>query len=129
MGLLVLSVLGFRFVPQLYFPDSSRLQVMIDYWAPEGTRIQQTSADLQKIEKYLQEHPAVASVSAFIGKGPPRFYLPVSAEDPYTSYAQTDRQYENARRERPRAAAAGSPRVHRERSASSFPGRRERPSR
>ena len=58
VGLLVLSVLGFRFVPQLYFPDSSRLQVMIDYWAPEGTRIQQTSADLQKIEKYLQDHAA-----------------------------------------------------------------------
>ena len=30
----------------------------------------------------------MASVSTFIGKGPPRFYLPVSAEDPYTSYAQ-----------------------------------------
>ena len=36
----------------------------------------------------MQEHPATLSVSAFIGKGPPRFYLPVSGEDPYTSYAQ-----------------------------------------
>ena len=44
VGLLVLSVVGFRFVPQLYFPDSSRLQVMIDYWAPEGTRIRQPGA-------------------------------------------------------------------------------------
>jgi multidrug efflux pump subunit AcrB len=61
---------------------------MIDYWAPEGTRIQQTSADLQRIERFVKQHPATASVSAFIGKGPPRFYLPVSAEDPYTSYAQ-----------------------------------------
>jgi multidrug efflux pump subunit AcrB len=87
-GLLLLSIVGFRFVPKLYFPDSSRLQVMIDYWAPEGTRIEQTSADLEKIEKYVQKHEATASVSAFIGKGPPRFYLPVSAEDPYTSYAQ-----------------------------------------
>lgn len=88
VGLLVVSVVGFRFVPQLYFPDSSRLQVMIDYWAPQGTRIQQTSADLQRIEQFVQEHEAAVSVSAFIGKGPPRFYLPVSAEDPYTSYAQ-----------------------------------------
>jgi multidrug efflux pump subunit AcrB len=88
IGLLLVSVFGFRFVPKLYFPDSSRLQVMIDYWAPEGTRIQQTSADLQRIERFVQQHPATASVSAFIGKGPPRFYLPVSAEDPYTSYAQ-----------------------------------------
>jgi len=82
IGLLVLSVLGFRFVPQLYFPDSSRRQVMIDYWAPEGTRIQQTSVDLERIEKYLQDHSATAAVSVFVGKGPPRFYLPVSGEDP-----------------------------------------------
>ncbi|MCR4414189.1 MAG: efflux RND transporter permease subunit [Thermoguttaceae bacterium] len=88
VGLLVLSIFGFRFVEQMYFPDSSRTQFMIDYWAPEGTRIQQTSADLQRIEKFLQEHDATLSVSAFVGKGPPRFYLPVSAEDPYTSYAQ-----------------------------------------
>jgi multidrug efflux pump subunit AcrB len=88
VGLLVLSILGFRYVPQLYFPDSSRLQIMVDYWAPEGTRIQETSANLERIEKFLQSHPATASVSAFVGKGPPRFYLPVSAEDPYTSYAQ-----------------------------------------
>lgn len=88
LGLLVLSFACFRFVPKLYFPDSSRLQVMIDYWAPEGTRIQQTSDELSKIEQFLRKHQATASVSAFIGKGPPRFYLPVSAEDPYTSYAQ-----------------------------------------
>ncbi|QEG43140.1 efflux RND transporter permease subunit [Roseimaritima ulvae] len=88
VGLLAVSVVGFRWVPQLYFPDSSRLQVMIDYWAPEGTRIQQTSANLQRIEEYVQQHEATTSVSAFVGKGPPRFYLPVSAEDPYTSYAQ-----------------------------------------
>ncbi len=88
VGLLVVSLLGFRFVPQLYFPDSSRLQVMIDYWAPEGTRIQQTSADVERIEKFLQDHPAVVSTSTFIGKGPPRFYLPVSAEDPYACYGQ-----------------------------------------
>lgn len=88
IGLLLLSILGFRWVPKLYFPDSSRLQVMIDYWAPEGTRIQETSDNVQRIEDYLQKHEATASVSTFIGKGPPRFYLPVSAEDPYASYAQ-----------------------------------------
>jgi multidrug efflux pump subunit AcrB len=57
VGLLVISVLGFRAVPQLYFPSSSRLQLMIDYWAPEGTRIQQTSADLQRIEPSCRSTP------------------------------------------------------------------------
>jgi hypothetical protein len=79
---------AFRFVPQLFFPDSSRRQIMIDYWAPEGTRIQQVSQDLERIEQLLKEQPTVASVSTFIGQGPPRFYLPVAPEDPNPCYAQ-----------------------------------------
>ena len=86
--LLVAAVLGFRFVPKMYFPDSSRQQIMIDYWAPEGTRIQQVSADLSTLESELLQKSSVTAVSAFIGKGPPRFYLPVNPEDPYSSYAQ-----------------------------------------
>jgi multidrug efflux pump subunit AcrB len=88
VGLLVLSVLGFNFVPQLYFPDSSRRQIMIDYWAPEGTRIEQVSADLEEIERELTGNEAVTGVSTFIGQGPPRFYLPVSPEDANSAYAQ-----------------------------------------
>ena len=86
--LLVAAVLGFRFVPKMYFPDSSRQQIMIDYWAPEGTRIQQVSADLAALESELLQKSSITAVSAFIGKGPPRFYLPVNPEDPYSSYAQ-----------------------------------------
>ena len=88
VALLLISVAGFKFVPKLYFPDSSRLQIMIDYWGPQGTQIQRTADDLRKIEDFVRRHEATASVSTFIGKGPPRFYLPVSAEDPNSSYAQ-----------------------------------------
>lgn len=87
-GLLFISIIGFRYVPIMYFPDSSRLQVMIDYWAPEGTHIQVVSHDLEKMEKKLLKDPGVRSVSTFIGQGPPRFYLPVESEFPYSSYAQ-----------------------------------------
>jgi multidrug efflux pump subunit AcrB len=87
-ALLALSIFGFRYVPIMYFPDSSRLQVMIDYWAPEGTQIQTVSSDLRKIEKKLLHDSEVRGVSTFIGQGPPRFYLPVESEFPYPSYAQ-----------------------------------------
>jgi multidrug efflux pump subunit AcrB len=87
-ALLVLAILGFRFVPIMYFPDSSRLQVMIDYWSPEGTRIQVVSSDVENLEKKLLKDEGVTSVSTFIGQGPPRFYLPVESEFPYSSYAQ-----------------------------------------
>ena len=82
------SIYGFKDVKQLFFPDSSRTQVMIDYWAVEGTRIQQTSADIGLIEKELEQYDEVTSVNTFIGTGPPRFYLPVNPENPYSSYAQ-----------------------------------------
>lgn len=86
--LLAFSFYGFRFVPIMFFPDSSRLQLTVDYWAPEGTRIQQVSDDLKVLEQKLQKDPGVKSVSTFIGQGPPRFYLPVAAEFPYSSFAQ-----------------------------------------
>jgi len=88
VGLLILSIIGFRYVPVIFFPESSRLQVMIDYWEPEGTKIEQVSTNLVDIENKLKAHAQVESVSAFIGQGPSRFYLPVNPESPHSSYAQ-----------------------------------------
>jgi len=82
------SIVAFGWIDRSFFPNSARLQIMVDYWAPEGTRIQTTSSDLIRIEEKLQSDNRVASVSAFIGQGPPRFYLPVEPELPYSSYAQ-----------------------------------------
>ena len=86
--LLVVSILGFSQVKQLFFPDSSRLQVMVDYWAPEGTNIDQTSKEIRTLETRFLQEPGVVSVSSFIGAGPPRFYLPVTPEANHSSYAQ-----------------------------------------
>jgi len=88
VGLLILSMFGFRYVPKMFFPESSRLQLMVDYWAPEGTRIEQVADALVPIEKELAGYEQVEAVTSFIGQGPPRFYLPVTPEDPYPSYAQ-----------------------------------------
>lgn len=82
------SIYGFGDVKRLFFPDSSRTQIMIDYWAIEGTRIQQTSENVKRIENELQQYDEVVAVNTFIGAGPPRFYLPVNPESGYSSYAQ-----------------------------------------
>jgi multidrug efflux pump subunit AcrB len=88
IALLVVSLIGFGNVKQMFFPDSSMTKFMIDYWAPEGTRIQTVAADLKPAEKKLLADERVASVATFMGAGPPRFYLPVDPESPYQSYAQ-----------------------------------------
>ena len=86
--LLVASLIGFGWVDQMFFPAAARPQFMVDYWAPEGTRIQQVSRDMRELEEKLIGDPRVQAVSTFIGQGPPRFYLPVDPESPYPSYGQ-----------------------------------------
>lgn len=86
-GVLIAALIGFTTLPQQFFPDSARPQFLVDYWAPEGTSIQRVSEDLKAIEARLREDDRVVSVSTFIGQGPPRFYLPVESEFPYSTYA------------------------------------------
>jgi multidrug efflux pump subunit AcrB len=86
--LLVAAVAGFGQVRQLFFPDSSMAKFMVDYWAPEGTRIQTVSTDLRAAEDWLLADERVEGVASFIGSGPPRFYLPVDPERPNPSYGQ-----------------------------------------
>jgi multidrug efflux pump subunit AcrB len=92
VALLVVSLLGFTKVKVLFFPDSTRAQLMIDYWAPEGTRLEQTSEEIRLIEDKLRDDPELKAVvrdfTTFVGQGPPRFYLPVDSELPYPSYGQ-----------------------------------------
>ena len=61
---------------------------MLDFWYPNGTRVQDVGEDTRRAEAYLLEDERVTSVSSFIGGGPPRFYLPVDPELPYQNYAE-----------------------------------------
>ena len=88
VALLVVALIGFGKIDQMFFPDSSMTKFMIDYWAPEGTRIQTVAEDLKKAEDKFLSDKRIDSVATFIGAGPPRFYLPVDPESPYQSYAQ-----------------------------------------
>ena len=87
-ALLALSMFSFQYVEQLFFPSSSMDKFMVDIWAPEGTRIQDTTAYVAKIEDKISSDKRVTGTAAYIGQGPPRFYLPVDPEYPYPSYAQ-----------------------------------------
>ncbi|MDB2613991.1 efflux RND transporter permease subunit, partial [Chlamydiales bacterium] len=87
-GILAFSLFSFGFVDNMFFPDSSRPQLMIDFWAPEGTRIQNVDLDVKEIESYLLKDPLVDSISSFVGAGPPRFYLPIDPEGINPNYGE-----------------------------------------
>ncbi len=83
-----LCFVGFQYVIKLFFPYSTRPQLMVDYWAPAGTSIHEVAAKTNIMEKKFQGAENVESVSSFIGAGPPRFYLPVDPEFIYSNYGQ-----------------------------------------
>ncbi len=85
---LIISFIGFQYVVKLFFPNSTRPQLMVDYWAPAGTSIHEVASKTDLIEKKFQEDKMVESISSFIGAGPPRFYLPVDPEFIYSNYGQ-----------------------------------------
>ena len=88
VGLLLIALYGFGFVSQLFFPNSAMKKFMVDYWAPQGTRIETVAEDLKHLEQHLLEDDRIDDISSFIGAGPPRFYLPVDPEKNNQSYAQ-----------------------------------------
>lgn len=85
---LFISFFSFQYVVKLFFPNSTRPQLMVDYWAPAGTSIHEVASKTSLMEKKFQEDEMVESISSFIGAGPPRFYLPVDPEFMYSNYGQ-----------------------------------------
>lgn len=86
--LFVVSLLSFSQVTQMFFPQSTMNKFILDYWLPEGTRIERVDADLEKIRKHLMQDERILDATAYIGEGPPRFYLPEAPEPNNPSYGQ-----------------------------------------
>lgn len=77
---------SFGQIKQQFFPDSNTPLFFVHYKLPQGTSIHTTSADLQKMEDWLEEREDVVSVTSFVGQGATRFLLTYSAEKPNPSY-------------------------------------------
>ena len=83
-----LGVFGFKFIEQQFFPDSSRLELMVELWLPEGSSYQATEAQAKKFERFIMRQPGVESVTSYVGTGSPRFYLPLDQIFPQTNVSQ-----------------------------------------
>jgi multidrug efflux pump subunit AcrB len=87
-GLMIAACIGFGLLENNFFPNDSRNQFMIDYWRTDGTHIDETSADLSRMETVLSEMDEVASTATFVGRGALRFVLTYDPQTPNTSYGQ-----------------------------------------
>ena len=86
--LFVLGLVGMGRVQQQFFPDSSRPEVLVDLWFPEGTSFKVNETVTQAVEQRLLKQEGVQSVSSWIGSGLPRFYLPLDQVFPQANVSQ-----------------------------------------
>ena len=82
------AVYGFGYVSQSFFPNSTRPQIMVDYWLPQGTSIQENNEHAARVEDYLLSLEGVKHVGTIIGQGAPRFLLTYTPEKANSAYTQ-----------------------------------------
>lgn len=92
LAMFILSVVGFGKVQQQFFPDSTRLELMIDLRMTEGASYQATNLEVKKLENWLiawnKRHAGVDNYVAYIGTGSPRYYLPLDIQLAHRGFAQ-----------------------------------------
>lgn len=83
------SVFAFKFVQQQFFPDATRLELLVDLKLPEGSSLAATEREVKKVETYLNtQMDHINNYVSYVGTGSPRFYLPLDQQLPNSSFAQ-----------------------------------------
>ena len=75
-------------VQQQFFPDSSRPEILVDLWLPEGSTQRETESLARRFEARMMKEPDLESVTFWIGAGVPRFYLPLNQIFPQSNASQ-----------------------------------------
>ncbi|SAI66189.1 AcrB/AcrD/AcrF family protein [Bordetella ansorpii] len=92
LGFTVLLFVGamaaFSRVPQQFFPNSDRPELLVDLSLQDGASITATKQQVERLEKALHDRPEIDHMVSFVGTGAPRFYLPLDQKLPQANFAQ-----------------------------------------
>ncbi|NOZ54681.1 MAG: efflux RND transporter permease subunit [Gammaproteobacteria bacterium] len=88
VSLFALSIWGAQFMTQGFFPRSTSPQMVVDYWLPEGTRIERTEQDMKVIEDFARNMEGVNAVQTLVGGGGLRYMLTYSPQSTNSAYGQ-----------------------------------------
>ena len=88
VAIFALGIVGMGKVQQQFFPDSSRPEILVELWSPEGTSFAASEAIARRAEERFMQESGVATVATWIGTGVPRFYLPLDQVFPQTNVSQ-----------------------------------------
>ncbi|ABC92442.1 putative multidrug efflux transporter protein [Rhizobium etli CFN 42] len=88
LGTFVTSLWAFQFIPQNFFPQSSRPEILVDLWLPEGTSIKEVETQAKALEAKMMDDPDKRFIATYIGEGAPRFFLPLDQQLRNPNFAQ-----------------------------------------
>ena len=88
LAVFAVSLWGFQFVDNSFFPNSTRPQFMVDVWLPQGTHIDDTTHTSEEIREYLSSLEDTTHVTTLVGAGGLRFLVTYGPEKANTAYMQ-----------------------------------------
>ncbi len=89
LAVFIAAVVGMnKLVVKQFFPSSDRPELMVDIYLPEGTGIKVTDAVTKRIEALINGQEEVESLSSYVGRGAPRFFLALNPELPNPAFAK-----------------------------------------
>ncbi|SIQ97246.1 Multidrug efflux pump subunit AcrB [Rhizobium sp. RU20A] len=88
LGTFATSLWSFQFIPQNFFPQSSRPEILVDMWLPEGTSIKEVEKQAAALESRIMDDPDKKFIATYVGEGAPRFFLPLDQQLRNPNYAQ-----------------------------------------
>ena len=91
-GIFALSIVGMGKVQKQFFPNSTRLELMVEFRLPEGASIPAVDREMKKLEGWLDKdraaHDSLESYIAYVGQGSPRFFLSLDQQLPASNVGQ-----------------------------------------
>src|SRR5262249_50325375 len=75
-----LALAGLGLVPRQFFPPSDRVELLVDLDLPQNASIHATESVMQRFEQHLAGDPDIDHFSSYVGRGAPRFYLPLNVQ-------------------------------------------------
>ena len=88
IGTLVLGLVGMGKVQNQFFPDSSRPEILIDLWFPEGTSYAANEEVTKRMEARVMKLDGVDHVTTWVGSGVERFVLVLDQVFPQSNVSQ-----------------------------------------
>ena len=83
-----LGVAGMGKVQNQFFPDSSRLEVLVDLWSAEGTSFASNEELTKRVEARIMKFKGVEHVTTWVGSGAERFVLVLDQIFPQSNVSQ-----------------------------------------